>query len=100
MINKEKEELIIVFMVLQVLDAATTYAGLQDPHNREIAPLAHWFIKFFGLGWGIILQKILTSFLGIEIIRRASRGPALLMNGLMTLVVFWNLSVLWRTYAQ
>jgi hypothetical protein len=49
--------MIVIAIVLQFLDALTTYLALRRPTNKEGNPVMRWLFATFGLIPGLIIAK-------------------------------------------
>jgi hypothetical protein len=91
----------VIFILLNVLDAHSTWSVLKPNHyRRERNPVARWIFRKLGLPKGIIIFKtVLLLFLGVVIAWYASYEPLLLnivlfvANLVFLLVVIHNYNV-------
>jgi hypothetical protein len=85
---------LFVFLALQLLDVATTIVAL-GMGGTEQNPLV---ARFFMIGpiSGLILSKILVILLAGLFVWRGRTRAIRLANGVFTLIVVWNLTVIGR----
>ena len=81
----------VAFVVVQCLDGVLTYVGVSTGVSPEGNPFMRWVISVMGLGFGLIVNKLISVAGGILLYKYDFHGALVLItiSGLVFAVIPW-----------